>query len=256
MRLTRAGEYGIRCVLDLARHGKGTLVSRKEIAVRTDVPPHFLAKIAQQLARAGIIEILQGANGGYRLLNDPADITLLSVIEAVIGEISLNDCVGRPESCHNSSALRRPPGLEQGQPAAPAHPARDKLRRHGRGRGLLPHLFPWPAATNCAHDGKNNLTMANASIYNKEDTGVVFVRKGEGAHGCTAQTAILLLSRRLPLHGGGPHPVEDHPPEAAHHVCRSQAVFLSQLSCNQFQHRTATGPGMCWRILPELRPAR
>jgi Rrf2 family protein len=103
MRLTRAGEYGIRCVLHLARHGKGALVSRKEIAERTDVPPHFLAKIAQQLARAGIIEIMQGANGGYRLLADPAQITLLAVIEAIIGEISLNDCVGRPESCQSSA---------------------------------------------------------------------------------------------------------------------------------------------------------
>ena len=103
MRLTRAGEYGIRCVLYLARHGRGTLVSRKEIAIRTDVPPHFLAKIAQQLAKAGIIEILQGANGGYRLLTDPAEITLLAVIEAIIGEISLNDCVARPESCENSA---------------------------------------------------------------------------------------------------------------------------------------------------------
>jgi Rrf2 family protein len=102
MRLTRAGEYGIRCVLHLARHGKGTLVSRKEIAAQTEVPPDFLAKIAQQLSRAGIIEILQGANGGYRLIKDAADITLLSVIEAVIGEISLNGCVSRPESCHNS----------------------------------------------------------------------------------------------------------------------------------------------------------
>ncbi|MFA7382946.1 MAG: Rrf2 family transcriptional regulator [Desulfurivibrionaceae bacterium] len=103
MRLTRAGEYGIRCVQHLARHGQGVLVSRKEIATRTEVPPHFLAKIAQQLARAGIIEILQGANGGYRLLNDPAKITLLSVIEAIIGEISLNDCVARPESCRRSA---------------------------------------------------------------------------------------------------------------------------------------------------------
>ncbi len=103
MRLTRAGEYGIRCVLHLARHGRGTLVSRKEIAARTDVPPHFLAKIAQQLAKAGIIEIMQGANGGYRLLTDPSEISLLAVIEAIIGGISLNDCVGRPESCHNSA---------------------------------------------------------------------------------------------------------------------------------------------------------
>jgi len=103
MRLTRAGEYGIRCILHLARHGRGILVSRKEIAARTDIPPDFLAKIAQQLARAGIIEILQGASGGYRLLAEPSEITLLAVIEAIIGEISLNDCVSRPESCRNSA---------------------------------------------------------------------------------------------------------------------------------------------------------
>lgn len=104
MRLTRAGEYGIRCVLHLARHSRGKLVSRKEIASQADIPSDFLAKIAQQLARAGIIEILQGANGGYRLLTEPAEITLLSVISAIIGEISLNDCVSRPESCRNSPA--------------------------------------------------------------------------------------------------------------------------------------------------------
>ncbi|MGV1100212.1 RrF2 family transcriptional regulator [Thiovibrio sp. JS02] len=103
MRLTRAGEYAVRCVLFLARRGRGVLVSRMEIAASTDIPPPFLAKIAQQLAKAGIIEILQGANGGYRLLREPASITLLAVIEAIIGEISLNDCVGRPESCGKSA---------------------------------------------------------------------------------------------------------------------------------------------------------
>jgi len=99
MRLTRAGEYAVRCVLYLARQGKGVLVSRHEVATRADIPTHFLAKIAQQLARAGIIEISQGAGGGYRLLHDPAEVTLLMVIETIIGEISLNDCVARPESC-------------------------------------------------------------------------------------------------------------------------------------------------------------
>ena len=102
MRLTRAGEYAVRCVLYLSRQGKGKLVSRKEIAAKADIPPHFLAKIAQQLAKTGIIEILQGAGGGYRLLIEPADITLLDVIESIIGEISLNDCVARPDSCSSS----------------------------------------------------------------------------------------------------------------------------------------------------------
>ena len=104
MRLTRAGEYAVRCVLYLADRGAGQVVSRKQIAVEMDIPPHFLSKIAQQLAREGIIEIVQGAKGGFRLIAAPEDVTLLQVVEAVIGEIFLNDCVIRADACHRSYA--------------------------------------------------------------------------------------------------------------------------------------------------------
>ena len=105
MRLTRAGEYAVRCVMCLARNGGGEkVVSRQDVAACGDIPSHFLAKIAQQLSRAGIVEILQGARGGYRLIVPPEKLSLLEVIEAIIGEIFLNDCVIRPESCHASSS--------------------------------------------------------------------------------------------------------------------------------------------------------
>ena len=104
MRLTRAGEYAVRCALFLAYQGMGVVASRREIARVMDVPDQFLSKIAQQLAKAGIIEIVQGAKGGYRLLVSPEHLTMLDVVEAVIGEIYLNDCVIRPESCSRSSA--------------------------------------------------------------------------------------------------------------------------------------------------------
>ena len=94
----------MRCVMCLAKNGTGKVVSRHEVSVSGNIPSHFLAKIAQQLSRAGIIEILQGARGGYRLLIPPEKLSLLDVIEAIIGEIFLNDCVGRPESCHASSS--------------------------------------------------------------------------------------------------------------------------------------------------------
>jgi Rrf2 family transcriptional regulator, iron-sulfur cluster assembly transcription factor len=104
MRLTRAGEYAVRCVLHLASMGQGTLCTRKDVAERMDIPDQFLSKIAQQLARAGVIEIVQGARGGLRLVVPPDQVTLLDVVEAVIGEIFLNDCVLRPESCDRSHA--------------------------------------------------------------------------------------------------------------------------------------------------------
>jgi Rrf2 family iron-sulfur cluster assembly transcriptional regulator len=100
MRLTRAAEYAIRCILYLAKMGKGVPASRKDIAEYAEIPPHFLAKIAQDLAKAGLIEIRQGAKGGFSLARDPQDITLLEVVETMIGEIYLNDCVARPSSCN------------------------------------------------------------------------------------------------------------------------------------------------------------
>ena len=102
MRLTRAGEYAVRCMLYLSCLGVDKIGNRMEIAQVMDIPAQFLGKIAQQLARAGYIEIVQGPKGGFRLVMPPEKITLLGVIEAVIGEIYLNDCLMRPESCHRS----------------------------------------------------------------------------------------------------------------------------------------------------------
>ncbi len=104
MRLTRAGEYAIRCILYLSLKGKGVLSSRKEIAEHCEIPPKFLAKIAQDLARARIIEIKQGPKGGFILSEEPSKISLLEVVEAIIGEIYLNDCVARPNSCDASES--------------------------------------------------------------------------------------------------------------------------------------------------------
>ncbi|HID34838.1 MAG TPA: Rrf2 family transcriptional regulator [Anaerolineae bacterium] len=104
MRLTRAGEYAVRCVLYLSAKGVGVVVSRKQISRAMDIPDQFLGKIAQQLARAGILQIVQGAKGGFRLLISPDELNLLDVVETVIGEIFLNDCLMRPDSCARSQS--------------------------------------------------------------------------------------------------------------------------------------------------------
>jgi Rrf2 family protein len=103
MRLTRAGEYAVRCVYHLAIQGVGVVTKRTQIAQAMDIPDQFLGKIAQQLAQAGLIEIVQGSKGGLRLDIPPYKVSMLDVIEAVIGEIFLNDCI-RPESCDRSKA--------------------------------------------------------------------------------------------------------------------------------------------------------
>ncbi len=99
MRLTRAGEYAVRCVLYLSAQEEGKIVRRRDISKTMGVPGQFLGKIAQQLSRAGFLEIIQGAKGGIRLTASPMELNLLDVVEAIAGELSLNDCIIRPESC-------------------------------------------------------------------------------------------------------------------------------------------------------------
>jgi len=103
MRLTKAADYAVRCILYMSRQPLTTVIPKKEIARTMEIPDPFLGKIAQQLSRAGVLEILQGARGGLRLLKAPESITLLDVIEAVMGEIFLNDCILAPNTCRRNT---------------------------------------------------------------------------------------------------------------------------------------------------------
>lgn len=99
MRLTRQGDYAVRVMVDLAMHGHAGPVSRAAIQARQEVPPAYLAKIVQTLARAGLVTTRPGAGGGVSLALPAAQITLRRVVEAVEGPITLNRCVVGPGAC-------------------------------------------------------------------------------------------------------------------------------------------------------------
>lgn len=54
-----------------------------DIAKLTKAPPDYLSKVLQALARADLIKSQRGAHGGFSLLKDPSDISLLEVVNAV-----------------------------------------------------------------------------------------------------------------------------------------------------------------------------
>lgn len=103
MRLTREGDYAVRVMIDLAAHVGDRPVPRASIQVRQDVPPAYLAKIVQTLARAGLVRTQPGARGGVSLTVSPETITVRRVIEAVEGPIALNRCVTNPSGCARDS---------------------------------------------------------------------------------------------------------------------------------------------------------
>ena len=64
--LTQTSEYALRAMVYMARKGEGKYAGVKEIAKATEVPSNYLAKILQQLAKAGVLESQKGFGGGFR----------------------------------------------------------------------------------------------------------------------------------------------------------------------------------------------
>lgn len=99
MQITRAGEYGVLGLLNLARRGAGQVVMIDEVSREEQIPKSFLAKIFQSLARAGLVRSNRGTGGGFELLKQPNAITTLEVIEAIEGRIALQRCLEAPDDC-------------------------------------------------------------------------------------------------------------------------------------------------------------
>jgi Rrf2 family protein len=108
MRLSLAAEFAVRGALVLAeRSGQGP-VTLEKICSQRNMSRQYLVKIFSSLIKAGIITPVRGKRGGYMLARDPSTITLLEVIEAVEGPISLNLCQRIPPRCDRIGCALRP----------------------------------------------------------------------------------------------------------------------------------------------------
>lgn len=99
MQITRQADYAVRAVLHLAKLNQSSRAPTSRIASEEKIPPSFLAKIVSQLSVAGIVQTSRGARGGVSLARDPGEISLLEVVEAIDGPITLNECVMNPSTC-------------------------------------------------------------------------------------------------------------------------------------------------------------
>ena len=102
LEITRQADYAVRAVRDVARLPEGERLPTAVIAERRKIPLPFLAKIVSQLAVKGILEATRGASGGVSLARPAASITLLEVIEAIDGPVTINRCTRDPNACEFS----------------------------------------------------------------------------------------------------------------------------------------------------------
>jgi Rrf2 family protein len=87
MKLSSQEEYGLRCLLQLARAGEGAALTIAEMSEREGISPSNVAKIMRILRRAGLVRSTRGKTGGYRLARPAADVRALEVLAALGGRL-------------------------------------------------------------------------------------------------------------------------------------------------------------------------
>ena len=98
--LSSSSQYAVRAVLFLALEtDESKKLKVEDIASSLEIPKHFLAKILQQLTRSRIVSSMKGRNGGFYLSDINRERSLLDVIEAIDGPMTLSECILGLKNC-------------------------------------------------------------------------------------------------------------------------------------------------------------
>jgi DNA-binding IscR family transcriptional regulator len=85
--ITSKSPYAVLGLAELARNTGQEPVPIGELARRRDVPVQFLEQLFAVLRRAGIISSQRGVKGGYRFARDPANVSVLEIVELLDGPL-------------------------------------------------------------------------------------------------------------------------------------------------------------------------
>lgn len=100
MQLSAQEEYGLRCLLQVARHeaSAGSEPLRiQEIAAREGLSPEYTAKLMRALRQGGLVVSTRGAAGGYRLARPASAVTIWEALEVLGGALfSAEFCSSHP----------------------------------------------------------------------------------------------------------------------------------------------------------------
>jgi Rrf2 family iron-sulfur cluster assembly transcriptional regulator len=80
LNLNKSTRYAIHAALEMTI-AEEKPVTVGQVGVRYDIPENVVAKVLQQLARAGIVRGARGVGGGYRLARSATDVSVQDIID-------------------------------------------------------------------------------------------------------------------------------------------------------------------------------
>ena len=98
MWISTKAQYGMRALVEIALSGNEP-VSLKTVAERQFISQPYLEQIVAALRRAGYVEALRGAHGGYRVTKPLNEIDTLEIVELLEGSLAPVTCIDDEETC-------------------------------------------------------------------------------------------------------------------------------------------------------------
>ncbi len=92
MKLSTKGRYGLRAMIDLARYSEEEPVPINCIAARQDISERYLEQLFGLLKKAGLVQSVRGAAGGYVLAKSAGKISVGDVLRALEGSLEPVKC--------------------------------------------------------------------------------------------------------------------------------------------------------------------
>jgi len=86
MKISSQEEYGLRCILQLARRPREPM-SLAEISRGEGLSSAYAAKLLGQLRDRGLVEAVRGRSGGYSLSRPPEEISVREILSAFGGQL-------------------------------------------------------------------------------------------------------------------------------------------------------------------------
>lgn len=99
MKFSRESEYGLKGLLFLVKQPQEKVLSLHEIAVGSNLPQSFLAKIFHKFVQHGLLKSFRGATRGYALGRSPKAISAREILEAIEGPDLFERCIFWNDRC-------------------------------------------------------------------------------------------------------------------------------------------------------------
>lgn len=104
LKLSDGSSLALHAMTLLARHPERR-ISTTKMAELFHASEHTLAKVMHDLVRAGFVDSVRGARGGFSLIRPSQDITILDIYEAIDGSLEEQHCLLGKSTCRGKKCI-------------------------------------------------------------------------------------------------------------------------------------------------------